>query len=322
MRIKSAGLKMICSAASVLLCLLLFSCTSDKTPAPDMGGAGSPTVSGQAVQGTGAPDGTQGTTDTGGYALTLNPETADTRSNLYLGAKGFNLADAKIEWLVNGDPPYPGETTPTLKGGIAKKGFTVQAKVTVNGKEIKSNIIKIKNAPPAISKVKYIPEVFKPGDMLGVEVIGAADPDGDEVVFTYEWIKNNEPAGTGRIMDTPVKKGDKIVVKIIPSDGETPGRTITLNSQIRNMPPVINDNKEFTYDGKLLVHQLKAVDPDGDPLEYSLNNAPQGMTINSATGLITWNVPASFSGKGSLTAVVKDPLGGEATQVLNFDIGK
>lgn len=302
----------------LFLAIVLSACSSEK--APQSGPPGS-IVPGQALSGQTAAAPAATSAESGQYAVVLKPDDAYTNTTFYLATKGFSPADAKIEWLVNSSLPYPGESSAMLKGGIAKKGFTVQAKVTIRDRELTSDIVKIKNSPPSIMKLKLVPEVFKPGDLLGVEASGS-DPDGDDVTFLFEWTKNGESAGKGRTIDSAVKKGDKVTVKITPFDGEDYGRSITLSNEIRNMPPMIIDDKNFKYDGNVISHQIKAVDPDGDPITYSLKNAPQGMTIDASTGLITWTVPAGFKDKGSYTAVAKDPMGGESTQVFNFDLSK
>jgi predicted RNA-binding protein with TRAM domain len=299
----------------LFLAIVISACSSEK--APQSGPAGS-MAPGQGASGQ-TPAGPATSTGSGEYSIVLKPEDAYTNTSLYLAINGSGAADAKIEWLINGEMLYPGETSPQLKAGIAKKGFTVQAKATIKGKEVRSNIVKIKNAPPVITRVKLVPEVFKTGDRLGAEVSGS-DPDGDEVTFLIEWTKNGEPAGKGMTIDSPLKKGDKVTVKITPFDGEDYGRSGTLSNEIRNMPPMIVDDKNFRFDGNVVSHQIKAIDPDGDPITYSLKNAPQGMTIDASTGLITWTVPAGFKEKGSYTAVAKDPKGGESTQVFNFDL--
>ena len=93
-----------------------------------------------------------------------------------------------------------------LNAAEIKKGDTVQAKATIEGKEILSNTIQIGNSPPEISKVKILPEVFKPGDTLSVEA-AASDIDGDEVTISYEWTKNGEPAGNSKQNREAAQKG-------------------------------------------------------------------------------------------------------------------
>lgn len=65
---------------------------------------------------------------------------------------------------------------------------------------------------------------------------------------------------------------------------------------------------------------LKATDPDGDPLTYSLKSAPPGVTINPTTGLIQWNVPPDFKGMAPITVSVTDGHGGEVMQSFTVEI--
>jgi hypothetical protein len=181
--------------------------------------------------------------------------------------------------------------------------------------------VKIKNTPPEITKVRIMPDIFKPGDALSVDVTGS-DLDGDPVTFLYEWTKNGEPAGKTNKIEGGIRRGDKISLKITPFDGEHYGRPKILNTGVQNMPPVIREDNKFNFDGKVFTYQVQATDPDGDPLVYSLKSAPAGMTINSNTGLVTWIVPQDFKGKTSVVTSVKDDKGGEANYTLNIDISE
>jgi hypothetical protein len=252
------------------------------------------------------------------YSLEIVPVNASRNSVVYVTPRGFNLSDAKIEWLVNGIvtiSPVPDH----FKAMETKKGDKVQAKAIIHGKEILSNIIEIKNSPPEISKVKILPEVFKPGDTLSVEASGS-DIDGDEVTISYEWTKNGEPAGNSKQIEVPLNRGDKVDIKITPFDGEAYGRSVVLHREIGNLPPMIVQDKNYNFDGKVYTYQVKATDPDGDTLIYSLKSAPSGMTIDPSTGLIKWDVPLEFTGKTSLVISVNDGHGGEAEQKFNLKI--
>jgi hypothetical protein len=255
--------------------------------------------------------------DIGSFSLGILPENATRNSTLHLLPHGFSLTEANIEWLVNG---VPVQSPPDqFKAGESRKGDTVQAKAVIQGKEIFSNTVRIGNTPPEVSRVKILPEVFKPGDTLGVEVSGK-DTDGDEVTISYEWTKNGEPAGQGKQIEGTLRRGDKISVKIMPFDGEDYGRSGVLHREILNLPPAIIDGRKHSFTGNLFTYQVKANDPDGDPLTYSLKSAPSGMTINSSTGLVKWDVPVQFTGKTSFTISVSDGNGGEAVQTFPFEI--
>ena len=174
-------------------------------------------------------------------------------------------------------------------------------------------------APLVFSTVKLLTELVKPGDVLGVSVSGS-DADGDSVTFLYEWTINGEPAGTGEKIGGPVKRGDRVSVKVTPFDRESYGRSIVLDREIQNLPPIIQEHQDFQFDGKIYTYQVKASDPDGDPLTYTIESLAEGMTINTSSGLITWNVPSKFKGKKSVSVVVTDGYGGAAQYVLNITI--
>ena len=252
------------------------------------------------------------------YALEIIPLNASRNTTLKVIPRGFNLSEAKIQWLLNGHPTLS-HSFSQFDASETQKGDKVQVKAIVQEKELLSNIIEIRNAPPEIPRVKILPEVFKPGDTLSVEVSGN-DADGDEVTISYEWTKNGELAGNGKRLEAPVKRGDKIAVRITPFDGELNGSAVVLNREIKNMPPMIGEDKSFRCEGNIYTHQIKASDPDGDVLTYSLKVAPAGMTINSSTGLIQWNIPQDLNKKIPITVSVTDGNGGESSQSFTLDI--
>jgi len=45
--------------------------------------------------------------------------------------------------------------------------------------------------------------------------------------------------------------------------------------------------------GQLYQYQVNAADPNGDPVTYRLETAPADMTIESETGLLTWEPDAA-----------------------------
>jgi hypothetical protein len=257
----------------------------------------------------------------GPYSVQIKPVPSHpTRSSvLYLLAQGFNPADVQIDWLVDGTPS-PDQSGPQFKAEEARKGDSVQARVKMRGQEILSNIVQIENSPPSISKVEFVSDGLNPGDTLGVDAT-AADIDGDEVTIAYQWTKDGEPIGNGKSIAVPLKRGDNVEVRITPFDGSEYGHPAILTREITNMPPVIGWDKRFNFDGKVCSYQVKASDPDGDTLSYTLKSGPQGMTIDPSTGLVKWDVPENFEGKASFTVSVSDGHGGEASQKLAVEIG-
>lgn len=252
------------------------------------------------------------------YALEITPKEATRTSLLNLTSSGFDLSRARIEWLVNGRPLTTSMPT-QFEGANAAKGDIVQARVMMQDREVVSNTVVIMNSPSRISWVKLMPEVFKPGDRLHVEVKGE-DIDQDVVSFLYEWTKNGEIVGKESSIGMPLKRGDKVTAQITPYDGTDYGTPISLQREIANWPPVIFEHTDRSFNGTEYAYQVKASDPDDDPLAYSLEAPLDGMTVDSSTGLLKWIVPPDFNGDQNVTVVVADGHGGTARYTLKITI--
>ena len=89
---------------------------------------------------------------------------------------------------------------------------------------------------------------------------------------------------------------------------------------IPNRPPTITTTAITTATaGQRYTYDVNAIDPDNNSLAYSLLNSPQGMTIDQASGLITWNPTTQPTGNYAVSVNVSDGLGGVANQA--FSIG-
>jgi hypothetical protein len=179
--------------------------------------------------------------------------------------------------------------------------------------------VQIRNASPEITRVRLLPEVFKPGDTLSIEVEGT-DPDGDPVIILYEWIRNGSPAGKGSAIESPVRRGDDITITVIPHDGETFGSPVVIVRNIQNVPPIFVEHKNFNFAGTIWSYQARAVDPDDDTVRFSLDSAPEGMKINSLTGEMIWDVPFAFKGAQDVTIAADDGHGGTSRYSLTINI--
>jgi hypothetical protein len=294
--------------ALFIIPLLLLSCTSEKPPAAVSGG----------VSRTSSLPGSTGGAG-GAYTLEITPSDPTRNSTLNLVAGGVDLSAARITWLVNGTPADGPAQYPRFSAKETTRGDRVQAKAIFQNNEISSNVVTIGNTPPRITSMKLLPEVFKAGDMLSVEVEGT-DADGDSITFLYEWTRNGEPAGNGKSMGLPVHRGDKVAAKVTPYDGVAYGDPVSFRKEIGNFPPMIVDHKEFSFDGTVYTYQVRASDPDGDTLTYSLESPLSGMTIDPSTGLLKWVVPSEFKGKQDVLISVSDGNGGIAKYSITITI--
>ena len=170
--------------------------------------------------------------------------------------------------------------------------------------------------PKGVSTVKLALTSMDNVDTVKVVVSGGEGAD-----FRYAWTKNSEPAGEGDSI-SGFKRGDKIAVTVTPFAGKVAGQPKTMGLEIANSVPKVVEGKQIGFDGKILTAQVKATDPDGDTVSYSLKDAPQGLTIDQATGIVTWEVPRDFHGKQTITVKISDGHGGEAVYGLNVDVSE
>ncbi|NJR16282.1 MAG: hypothetical protein HC785_11565 [Calothrix sp. CSU_2_0] len=88
-----------------------------------------------------------------------------------------------------------------------------------------------------------------------------------------------------------------------------------------NIKPVIESKPVIEIiGGQEYRYQVKASDKNGDILSYKLLVSPNGMGINSETGLISWNTTASNKGNQSVVVEVSDSRGGVETQVFDLAV--
>ena len=66
--------------------------------------------------------------------------------------------------------------------------------------------------------------------------------------------------------------------------------------------------------GQAYHYAAHASDPDGDPLTYTLATGPAGMTIDPATGALTWTPQPSDAGNQDVSVRVADGRGGSAVE--------
>jgi hypothetical protein len=252
------------------------------------------------------------------HSLEIVPMDASRDTVFYAIPRNFKLTDGQLEWLIN-EQPAKDVSAPHFTASQVRKGDSVQARATVNGLQLLSNTVVIKNSPPEISGIRIMPKAFKPGDTPYADV-ASRDRDDDAVSMSYSWTINGQPAGVGQKLATMPRRGDKLLVTVIPFDGTDHGDPVEKDLEIGNIPPMIVEHKEFTFDEKVYSYQVKATDPDGDTLTYSLKSSPEGMTIDPSAGLFQWVVPPDFTGEKNVTVVVTDGHGGSSTYTLKLTI--
>jgi RHS repeat-associated protein len=88
-----------------------------------------------------------------------------------------------------------------------------------------------------------------------------------------------------------------------------------------NHAPVIKSQPRLeVISGKTYKYDVKAIDLDNDTLTYKLLSAPTGLTINEASGQISWNTANQDLGNYAVIVEVKDGRGGVEQQSYNLAV--
>jgi hypothetical protein len=131
-------------------------------------------------------------------------------------------------------------------------------------------------------------------------------------------------ANLGLILWVPADRQfgpDNVTIKVDDGFGgsTTQSFTIVVAAAPTVLPPSITSTPpEPATVGSPYVYQVTATDPSGAPLTYSLLAAPAGMTIDAASGLVSWTPTASQLGNQSVAIQAADPSGASASQTFTL----
>lgn len=87
-----------------------------------------------------------------------------------------------------------------------------------------------------------------------------------------------------------------------------------------NAPVITSTAVASATQGAPYSYQIMAADVDGDALTYSLTSAPTGMSVNAASGLVSWTPAAGQTGSQAVTAKVADVTGLSASQSFTIAV--
>jgi hypothetical protein len=181
----------------------------------------------------------------------------------------------------------------------------------------------VENTLPSVFKLTIEPSQIRLGDVLRARV-EATDPDHDEIQFQFRWWKNGRVISDGEepTFDTVgLLRDDSIAVSVVPHDGLGVGKeTFSEAITIVNKPPKITSVPQPAVDAGRYQYLVIAEDPEGDPISFSLQTAPPGMTIDQRTGRIDWQIPGESKGSFRVKAVVQDDRGGWAFQEFDLTV--
>ena len=176
-------------------------------------------------------------------------------------------------------------------------------------------------------KPKLINVRINPQDVYGstdIEVLfRVEDPEGAPVSTSFQWYVNNRKR-LGKVSRTlkssSFRKGDRLVVEIRATDGT---HTVTGKSreiEVLNSPPEMLTKPGSL--GNLDGTTIRAVDPDGDPLRYFLEDAPPGLSIDEKRGVLRYasSTNSDVAGEFRTLIVAEDPEGARVVFPLTLQV--
>ena len=162
-----------------------------------------------------------------------------------------------------------------------------------------------------------------------------ADADGNAVTLTYVWKVNGVTVKTtsasNALTDTldlsqpgNGDPGQQVTVTVTPNDGTDPGAPVVSNtatvSTVNGTPTASGSNFAITKDAGRSI-TLKATDPEGDTLTYTIVTPPAHGTLSAGTGgTRTFTPAAGYSGADSFTFRVSDGSTNSGLATVNLTI--
>ena len=262
--------------------------------------------------------------------IRIEPANPTSYSNLKATVEVRGDPEARLgyQWLTN-NQPIPGAIHATLAKQHFNRGDFISVQVWVvqpgsNKNPVTSDVVMIGNTPPVVKWVGIGPA--PPTSTAELKAVASGkDLDNDAVTYTYQWLVNGEtvvgPEGPS-LANRYFRRGDKVQVAATAFDGTDWGHPNTsIPVIIQNSPPMIVSKLPAQLEGGATYrYETKAEDVDGDTLSYSLQGKPpEGMVIDSKTGVVEWQVvipaePVTYE----YEVVVVDPEGGKSVQKITL----
>lgn len=236
-----------------------------------------------------------------------------------------NPLSFRYKWFVNG-ALVAGQDKHELAADRLKRGDRVHVEVipsdgTVEGSPYRTQPVVVGNSPPVVASVVFEPSQAAPGDRLRAKV-QASDADHDDIRLTFRWWRNQNllKEGEESEIDTAgFSIKDLVRADVIPHDPGSKGRAVSSAPLLLgNSPPKILSTPAMPTGREHFEYIVQAKDAEGDPITYLLETAPPGMSIDKATGHISWKIPPDLTGTHRVRVVAEDGQGGSAFQ--EFDL--
>ncbi|MGQ0810010.1 MAG: putative Ig domain-containing protein [Nitrospiraceae bacterium] len=237
-----------------------------------------------------------------------------------------NPVTFRHRWFINGNP-VEGETRPMLSPTFLKRGDRVGVEVfpfdgQIEGNPYQTDPVVVGNTPPEVTRITIEPTLPDRSHLRALAE--GVDIDSDDIHYVFRWRRNGTLVleGENPTLETGYfDRGDSITVEAIPHDAGGVGKPqLSEAIVLGNNAPKITSHPPSKFEKGVFVYGVQAVDDDKDSLKYKLDTAPPGMTIDHATGAISWQVAPDVKGTHRVRVVVQDGQGGSAFQEFELTL--
>lgn len=265
------------------------------------------------------------------HSLTLVPDTVIRQGvvTAVVETKDPDQDEVQLQfrWFVN-NALVVGASSSSFNAEGLRQGDRLSVEVTPNDGKIDGGPVKsadklVGNTPPIVKAVVLGPIQARVGDSLIASVDGG-DLDGDLVRYTYRWVRNDKVIVEGEqesLKTSEFSTNDVVAVAVIPRDQSSEGKEVWSSPvTLANRPPKFTSVAPASIVQGRFSYVATAEDPESDPVTFSLELAPPGMTIDERTGRIQWSVPAASSGSFRVKVVAKDNREAWASQEFEVSL--
>lgn len=199
-----------------------------------------------------------------------------------------------VKWMLNERMIGTGLTMPLTD---AQKGDHIYAEITpsdgrLTGETWRTSIVTIANSPPKMLSARITPDAIltSTGDLT---VIGdAIDLNGDSLRYFCSWTLDhkkiaNDSSTTLQLKKLSLKKGSVLTAQLYAFDGTALSQPYTLEITVVNSPPILRPGWDsMPYEPDSIAYRLPIIDPDGDKVSFEILEAPNGIRIDTAQGIV------------------------------------
>ncbi|AFY54222.1 RHS repeat-associated core domain protein [Rivularia sp. PCC 7116] len=211
---------------------------------------------------------------------------------------------------------------------IGDRQFQVKVSDGNGGEDVQElNFNVIETIPNNAPEITSNPPIKARANNLYVYQVGAEDIDGDPFSFNL----NNAPDGMtiderGRITWNPdVSQLGEHTVEVTVEDGQggiaSQSFNLNVSNRVANQAPSITSiPNTITNTERLYQYQPQATDPDNDYLLWNLDQAPQGLVIDSESGILSWQPKTNQIGSHNIAIRVTDTFGQAEIQTFELQV--